>query len=646
MTRSRLIALLIFVASILLAALIVSDVWPGLRGPAPGTSEWHWFYQPRPWARWLPAGGVAAATVAFAVWWWPQPGRARWPVVVLVLLSLGLQLAILYADRPNIGGELVDRTLSKATNGYVATAGEIDDLNAALRDYPALMTVFDNEHARTHPPGLIVAHWTTDRLLAGMPALTAALAAPVRFWRCTDLWIMARPLSTSAGLLLWSWVPVLAAALTVWPGYAIGRRWYGEQGGRLAALLTAAIPALLIFSPSPDQLFALLSLVSLWLLLVGLEERRPVATLGAGLVVSLMSFLSLGNAVWFALLGAYVGVTLIWPQSGATAFWRQRGWWQAPALLAAGAAALWLIYWAGWGVAPWSVAQVGLDQHSTLVTSLRRYEWWLVYNPLDFALFVGLPVLVGFGWQVVSAVRRADERATPYGRLALLLAMLLIGLTLAGTTRGEVGRLWLLFMPLAAVLAGGRLAAAFESRGTVSLVVAAQLLLALSLGLAWRPFFAVILPVERPGNLTPINPPATPAETVFLAPDGTAIELTGFDSVVSAVDEPTNLELTLHWQANGPTLVPYTVFTQLIDATGSIAGQQDNWPAEGQWPTTCWRPGEQIADTYRLPLPPEFDPAASRLVIGLYDGLTGERLPANTGGDSVALPALEGLVDD
>ncbi len=641
MTRSRLIALRIFVASILLAGLIVSDVWPGLRGPAPGTSEWYWFYQPRPWVRWLPAAGVAITVVAFAAWWWPRPGHSRWPVALLILLALVLQVALVYADRPNVGGELVDRTLSKATNGYVATAGEIDDLNAALRDYPALMTMFDNEHARTHPPGLIVAHWTTDSLLARMPSLTAVLAAPVRFWRCTDLWIMARPLSTSAGLLLWSWVPVLAAALTVWPGYAIGRRWYGEQGGRLAALLTAAVPALLIFSPSPDQLFALLSLVSLWLLLVGLEERRPLATLGAGLIVGLMSFLSLGNAVWFALLGAYLAVSLIWPLSGAAPFWRQRGWWQAPALLAVGAAAFWLVYWAGWGVAPWSVAQVGLDQHSTLVTSLRRYDWWLVYNPLDFALFVGLPVLAGFVWQVGSAVRHADERAAPQGRLALLLAATLIALTLAGTTRGEVGRLWMLFMPLAAVLAGGRLAAALESRCTILLVVAAQLLLALSLGLAWRPFFAVILPVERPAAAAAAGLPANGMDATFSSPDGRTLSLLGYDRALAAGQSGDAVTVTLQWQSTGPTLQPYTVFAQLLDESGGVAGQQDNWPVAGQWPTTCWLPGERVADSYTIALSPAFDRDAFRLVVGLYDARTGERLRDANGRDFVELTLPE-----
>ena len=85
---------------------------------------------------------------------------------------------------------------------------------------------------------------------------------------------------------------------------------------RLAALLVATLPALLVFVPTPDQIFACLSVLSLLLLVIGLSDRRWALVLTAGLVASLMSFLSLGNVAWVVLLGAYALLWLLWPSAG------------------------------------------------------------------------------------------------------------------------------------------------------------------------------------------------------------------------------------------------------------------------------------------------------------------------------------------
>ena len=42
MARNRYILPGLTAFTLLLAALILTDLWPGLRGPAPDTAEWHW----------------------------------------------------------------------------------------------------------------------------------------------------------------------------------------------------------------------------------------------------------------------------------------------------------------------------------------------------------------------------------------------------------------------------------------------------------------------------------------------------------------------------------------------------------------------------------------------------------------------------
>ncbi len=637
MPRGRLIALSILTLTLVIAGLILTDAWPALRGPAPETSEWYWPYLLRPVARWWPAFLTGLALVGVGGWWLRRRDEGfRLPLLLLVALNLALQVAFIYADRPAVGAELVDRTLSKASNGYQATAGEIAGLNDALRRFPELMLTFDNEHARTHPPGLIVAHWLTDHALRRVPSIAEALARPATQWRCTDLWVLARPPSVAAALLLWSWAPLLLAALTVAPAYGLSREWFAPRHARLPTLLAAALPALLVFAPTPDQMFACLAMGSLFLLVSGLRRMRWLRVLAAGLVVSLMTFLSLGNAAWVALLAGYALWWWVWPAEEDGASWREGKRWLMVVLLAVSALSFWLVYWIGWGVAPWAVARVGLGQHYELVTSLRRYEWWLGYNLLDFLLFAGLPVALGLIWRAIHAARRRDR--LPDGRLALLLVVLLLALNLAGSTRGEVGRLWLVFMPAAAVLAGGIFSRKLNDSLSLWLLLIAQVVLAWSIGLAWRPLYAVILPVERP--VMAEASPAAYVDATFLTPDGRELRLMGFDLPSDDLTPGGSMDVTLFWGASGPSLRAYTVFAQLLDAGGAIVAQADGWPAGGLWPTTCWAAGETVADARRLALPEALPPGAYRLVVGLYDAATGARLATAGGAGAVELVRL------
>jgi hypothetical protein len=647
MSRARLAAVLVFLVSLGLAALILTDAVPGLRGPAPGTSVWYWPYLLRPVTRWWPAVGSAVLLVAAGSFWVVARPRSVWPLWLMVALGLALQLGLLYADRPNVGAELVDRTLSKGTSGYAAVAGELPDLNAAFADYPALMTTFDNEHARTHPPGLVAAFWLGDHALQRWPALAEWLAGPVRLWRCTDLWVLARPPATAAGLLVGSWLPVLAAGLVPVAAFYVARRLLRGPAIPLAASLSAVIPALLVFSPTPDQLFALLSLVALWALLTGLARRSGVWLFVAGGVLSVMTFLSIGNAAYAGLLGLFA-LGSSWRRG-----WAARDWVLGLGALAIGGASVWLIYWAGWGVAPWAIITTGLDQHYLLVNSQRDYLTWLAYNPLDLLLYAGLAVIVGWGGLTVAALARPIWRRSDAGLLALLLAAVLVVLLLSGGSRGEVGRLWLVFMPLAAVLAGGGWAAAAGARplrshrqdgntpggAVVALLLSAQVVLALAIGLAWRPLLAVILPVETPlmaalpGNLSPLD-------VAFTTPAGETLRLSGY-ALEGQVTPGGALGLHLAWAADGPTFDPYTVFVHVVDEAGVLLAQRDSWPVSGAWPTTCWRPGETISDPVELVLPNDLAPGAYTVLLGLYGGPDNERLQTADGLDAIVVDRFD-----
>jgi len=125
------------------------------------------------------------------------------------------------------------------------------------------------------------------------------------------------------------------------------------------------------------------------------------------------------------------------------------------------------------------------------------------------------------------------------------------------------------------------------------------------------------------------------------------VRLIGYDLKRIADHE---LHLALYWQAQTRMDTSYTVFAQVLDPAGQVRAQVDSVPRDGGYPTTWWLPGEILTDPLIMELPPDAtQDTAYRLIVGLYDPVTGERLAilggatdsAKTGADSVQLQSLE-----
>ena len=251
--KQWLLLVFLIASSLLLAALIISDWMPFLRGPAPETSEWFWPYLLRPLSRWWPAFLAAGVFWILAAWWLSpeQTNRRRNLVALLGLIVTAfiLQIAIIYADQPNSAGETINRTLSNLSSGFFEPAAEIVNMDAVLRDYPREMLTFASEHAQTHPPGLIAANWLTVQAFSRWPAFAEYLAHFVRPLRCTDLWLLNRPPEVAAALAFWSILPLLCCGArhltSLWPGAAAAGRpcpTFGRDPGCCHSRLTAFRP--------------------------------------------------------------------------------------------------------------------------------------------------------------------------------------------------------------------------------------------------------------------------------------------------------------------------------------------------------------------------------------------------------------------
>ncbi len=85
----------------------------------------------------------------------------------------------------------------------------------------------------------------------------------------------------------------------------------------------------------------------------------------------------------------------------------------------------------------------------------------------------------------------------------------------------------------------------------------------------------------------------------------------------------------------------YKVFVHLLDANGVPHAQADVIPLNGARPTWSWLPGEIIADEIALKIPADLPAGAYRLTTGLYNELSGKRLPLSSNADAIDLAMLD-----
>jgi uncharacterized membrane protein len=128
-------------------------------------------------------------------------------------------------------------------------------------------------------------------------------------------------------------------------------------------------------------------------------------------------------------------------------------------------------------------------------------------------------------------------------------------------------------------------------------------------------------------------PPMDVATNVTIPNIGT---LVGY-SVTDMSNRSQPFTLTLVWQAEQPTTTNYTVFAQLVSSDGQVIAQDDMMPAKGTRPTTGWRAGEYIVDEHLIAFHNDAQPTTARLIVGLYNAATSQRVPITPTSDFITL---------
>ncbi len=124
------------------------------------------------------------------------------------------------------------------------------------------------------------------------------------------------------------------------------------------------------------------------------------------------------------------------------------------------------------------------------------------------------------------------------------------------------------------------------------------------------------------------------------------VRLVGYDLATEAILPGAAAPLTRHWEVTDRLDLDYTVFVHLLDTSDTIAGQGDGPPLGDSYPTSFWAPGEVLTDMHPLQVHEDAPPGEYRIIVGLYDPETGERLPVedaigNPSGDRVVVAEVE-----
>ena len=406
-----------------------------------------------------------------------------------------------------------------------------------------------------------------------------------------------------------------------------------------AAAINAFNPQFTFISGSVSNDAMVTAISSLALLLVvrivyrGISSRR-VAILGVLVGLALLTKLSALALLPLSLVALIV------------AAWRQGSWaplfrWGAIFLALIGLLAgwwyvrNWLLYGEPLGTAT-MLRTFGYWHQESLKDILRQrnlreveISFWATFgwgnikvNPLIYKTlrFVTLLAGVGLAIGMVRALRKHKLDISPGSGIAILLLWVIIVFAAfvrwMQITSASLGRL--LFPAISSIsilLSWGliQLVPKKFSRGLSNtlggLMVAFNII---SLLLYVIPAYA------RPPVLSPAQATSLPNQVKILY--SSKIELLAYELESRAVRPGERVGITFYWRSLTEMEESLNIFVRILGREGQLVGEKESYPGGGSYPTTEWKEGEVIKDTYRIRIFPEATvPTAAWVQVGFFN---------------------------
>lgn len=344
------------------------------------------------------------------------------------------------------------------SSGYFTEARYyMKDVDSFLETYEDRMTTGDVLHVGTHPPGLFLFYRGLAWICHNFPGLRTFLShtQPYSVDRAFDnLEETSRrtstPLLASDRAIIWlaALMTQFVAAGTVIPLFLLLRRDYSRETSWLAVTLWPLMPALAVFLPKSDILFPFLGMAFLYVWLEAWRRQSVLWSLVAGLLLWFGMFFSL------AILPTAVlaGMLTLWEFHSAGKDQQSEYAVRQAIVVAGSAVASFVCVVLGlrfvYQVNLFNVWIWNYHNHAGFYDQFPRTYWkWLLVNPLELMVAVGLPMFVLVATSYCKLIKGDTSwRDKCCGPLWCCLAAWVL-LWLSGTNMGEAARLWIVLMP-------------------------------------------------------------------------------------------------------------------------------------------------------------------------------------------------------
>jgi hypothetical protein len=461
-----------------LSALFVIGLVVAIRSgalPRGVRGEWEWPFLPSTISR-FPAEPVVA-TVGLAGFFFialmgasrlarrSRPGDEALWLAALALGAIAGQVGLMAAAPTGYGlAKWVTIDMHGPSGYFTIARTQMSDVRRFLRDYPTWIEGQDALHIGTHPPGLFLVSKGTIALSNAGPRTAGAVAdaLPNDVTEVMRAVIGPRPAVDRAAIALIGVTTLLCCALTVVPLYFLARATLDAPHAFATAALWPLMPSAVMFQPAADTAFPLQSATAIALAAWSARDRG----LGLGVPAGIVLAIGMQFSLVFLGVGLVVGASFV---LASELSWKGR----LASLLATGAGflAATLAWWAITHCDPFLTWWANQRHHQRFYQEYpRSYGPWLVANPIELAIGLGLPVTL---WLIAGL---PSWRAS---KVSWITIGVLVLLTVSGRNLSEVGRLWLPFMPALMVAAGvgmERLKAGPAVLGATLALLAAQTL--------------------------------------------------------------------------------------------------------------------------------------------------------------------------
>jgi methylthioxylose transferase len=458
----------------LLAAMMTIGVYWFSEIPLGITGEWTWERIPFVSAEMVP--GWIVSGIAFGVYLLAALiGLSRirfcyrWELVIwlLGLAASGIVWSLLLQDTPPTEYRLSKAAFVlyyKGSSGYFTEARDgIPDVPHYLEHYAEKMKQGDVLHEGTHPPGLPLFYRALILLCQNVPGLQSALlkTQPASFQEATEIIAnltaaSGNPLTDLDSAVLWlaTLITVVLSALTVFPLFLLSREFASREVSWQVATFWPLIPAALIFQPKSDALYSIMAILFLYLWVVAWRRNSKPLYLLAGFVLWIGFFLTLAFLP-VALCAVFYSLFEVWQLRSDKNLFRP-AWKQFFFAAVFGLSGLVLPTTFMGVLFEINLPEVwflNLQNHAGFYLQYPRTYWkWLLVNPLEISLALGLPV----AWLAAKSLcsrrllihNRTEGPFHPGLKNLLLSCLIVLGLLwLSGKNMGEAARLWLVFLP-------------------------------------------------------------------------------------------------------------------------------------------------------------------------------------------------------